>query len=244
MIGKTALLLGATGATGKHILQELLKSSEYTKVAEYGRRVTDAQAVAGTGGSQKLVQKAIDFEKLGEAGLKDEKWDVVFIALGTTRKLAGSAEMFEKIDREYVVNAAREAKAETGDQRLVYLSAAGADASSMLLYSRSKGLTEQALASLGYSDTIVFRPGFLAEAQRPESQTIVSVLTPLLNVASCISNSVQIKTSELAKSIVRAGTLGSLALPKSANAKTEGKEGATFTVIDNAGSLNLAKPAA
>ncbi|KAG5635164.1 hypothetical protein H0H81_012176 [Sphagnurus paluster] len=241
MTGKTALLLGATGATGKHILQELLKSSEYTKVAEYGRRVTDAQAVAGTGGSDKLVQKAIDFEKLGEAGLRDEKWDVVFIALGTTRKLAGSAEMFEKIDREYVVNAACEAKAETGDQRLVYLSSAGADASSMLLYSRSKGLTEQALASLGYSDTIVFRPGFLAEAQRPESQTIVSVLTSRYRR---LMEYVSTETSELAKSIVRAGTLGSAALPKSANAKTEGKEGATFTVIDNAGSLNLAKPAA
>jgi oxidoreductase len=34
------------------------------------------------------------------------------------------------------------------------------------LVSRSKGMTEQALAGLGYSDTIIFRPGFLANAER------------------------------------------------------------------------------
>jgi hypothetical protein len=33
---------------------------------------------------------------------------------------------------------------------------------------RSKGLTEEALASIGYSDTIIFRPGLLAGVRRPE----------------------------------------------------------------------------
>lgn len=42
--------------------------------------------------------------------------------LGTTKKNAGSAEAFEKIDREYVINAARAAKAEGTDQRIVYVS--------------------------------------------------------------------------------------------------------------------------
>jgi hypothetical protein len=33
---------------------------------------------------------------------------------------------------------------------------------------RSKGLTEEGLARLGYQDTIVFRPGYLAGTNRPE----------------------------------------------------------------------------
>ena len=33
---------------------------------------------------------------------------------------------------------------------------------------RSKGLTEQALANLGYDDVIIFRPGFLAGTERPD----------------------------------------------------------------------------
>ncbi|KIK23788.1 hypothetical protein PISMIDRAFT_678758, partial [Pisolithus microcarpus 441] len=71
--------------------------------------------------------------------------------------------MFEKIDREYVVNACRAAKSEdpAHEQRLVYLSSVGADATSHFLFTKSKGLTELALARLGYSDTIVFRPGML-----------------------------------------------------------------------------------
>ncbi|KAF5379504.1 hypothetical protein D9615_006483 [Tricholomella constricta] len=241
MAGKTALLLGATGATGQKVLTELLQSPDFTKVAEYGRRVTDVGAI--TSGKDKLVQKTIDFEKLGEAGLKDGKWDVVFIALGTTRKAAGSAEAFEKIDREYVINAAREAKADTPGQRLVYVSSVGANPSSKFLYPKSKGLTEHGLAALGYSDTIIFRPGFLAGAQRPGQNFLVSAINPLVGLASYFSNSVQIQISTLAKSIVAAGKLGSSALPASVRATEEGKEGTSFTVIDNAGALALAAEA-
>ena len=77
MAGKSALLIGATGATGKHILQELIKSEEFTRVGEYGRRVTPKEKLGA--GASKVEQKVIDFEKLDEAGLKEGKWDVVFI---------------------------------------------------------------------------------------------------------------------------------------------------------------------
>ena len=110
------MIIGATGATGKHLLQELLQSSTFTRVGEYGRRVTPEESI--TVGKEKLEQKTIDFEKLEEAGLKDGKWDVVYItyapssillvslsltrsrSLGTKRALAGSAAAFERIDKE------------------------------------------------------------------------------------------------------------------------------------------------
>ncbi|KAF8075184.1 hypothetical protein FPV67DRAFT_1727886 [Lyophyllum atratum] len=250
MAGKTALLLGATGQTGQKLLSELLQSPDFTKVGEYGRRLTDTGGI--TAGKDKLVQKKIDFEKLGDAGLKDDKWDVVFIALGTTRKIAGSAEQFEKIDREshggsaahrYVINAAREAKADTPGQRLVYVSSVGANASSRFLYPKSKGLTENGLAALGYSDTIIFRPGFLAGTQRTHQDLMVSVMTPLFGLASHFSDNAQIQISTLAKSIVAAGKFGSSALPASALAKKQGPDDAPFTLIDNAGALGLAAEA-
>ena len=77
MSGKSALIIGATGAVGKNLLRELVASSEFTRVGEYGRRVTPKDKLGE--GSSKLEQKAIDFEKLDEAGLKDGKWDVVFV---------------------------------------------------------------------------------------------------------------------------------------------------------------------
>ena len=36
---------------------------------------------------------------------------------------------------------------------------------------RSKGLTEAGLANLGYADTIIFRPGFLAGVNRERTST-------------------------------------------------------------------------
>ena len=41
---------------------------------------------------------------------------------------------------------------------------------------RSKGLTERALAHLGYADTIVFRPGYLRGAERPEKRIGESIV--------------------------------------------------------------------
>lgn len=121
LAGHSALILGATGQTGQYILKELLSSSHFTRVSEYGRRVTSLESLST--GKDKLEQKTIDFEKLEESGLKEGTWDVVFVAcvcpfryisansdldvvdsLGTTRSAAGSAEMFEKIDRECVLH--------------------------------------------------------------------------------------------------------------------------------------------
>jgi len=51
-----------------------------------------------------------------------------------------------------------------------------ANPKSMNFYPRSKGLTEQALAELGYKDTIIFRPGMLANVQRPEKRLAESVV--------------------------------------------------------------------
>jgi oxidoreductase len=113
---KSALIIGATGQTGRHVLQNLLASPHFTRVGEYGRRVTPKDDI--TTGWDKLEQKVIDFEKLQESGLNQGNWDVVYITyvscplcpksqvqvsnrLGTTKANAGSAEAFEKIDREY-----------------------------------------------------------------------------------------------------------------------------------------------
>jgi hypothetical protein len=78
--GQSALLIGATGATGKHVLRELLSSPHFTHVGEYGRRVTPLDQISS--GKEKLEQKIVDFEKLEDAGLKAGNWDVVFITYG------------------------------------------------------------------------------------------------------------------------------------------------------------------
>lgn len=74
---RSALIIGATGQTGRNLLQSVLASPHFTRVGEYGRKVTSASDIKT--GQDKLEQKVIDFEKLEESGLKQGKWDVVFI---------------------------------------------------------------------------------------------------------------------------------------------------------------------
>ncbi|KAK7694428.1 hypothetical protein QCA50_001614 [Cerrena zonata] len=214
MTGKSALVLGATGATGKFLLQELLNSPAYSRVGEYGRRVTTPETI--TTGKYKLEQKAIDFEKLGESGLKDGKWDVVFITLGTRRANVSSAAEFEKIDREYVVNAAREAKTDdpSVDQRLIYVSSAGANKNSWFLYPKSKGLTEDELSKLGYKETLIFRPGALTEGKRGDHRLAESILINTLNLRTSWTNDYTIECPILGRALKNAGALSLLALEK------------------------------
>jgi len=238
----SALLIGATGATGKHVLQELLASPHYTHVGEYGRRVTPLDTLPAGTQKDKLVQKVIDFDKLDEAALKEGKWDVVILTLGTTRAAAGSAEKFVQIDREYVVNAAKAAKTneEGHKQRVVYLSSAGASSTSMLLYPQSKGLTEDGLVALGYDETIIFRPGYLADANRANHNSVLEgAYGWVTNKLSAITPSVEIKVPLLAKSIVNAGQLGAAALPKEAGATVETRKESKFTLIGNKGAIAL-----
>ncbi|KAI0058480.1 hypothetical protein BV25DRAFT_1239964 [Artomyces pyxidatus] len=242
--GPSALIIGATGHVGKHVLRELLGTSHFASITEAGRRVTPTAELPPSTGKD-FQQTVIDFEKTDELKevLGKGKWDVVFITLGTKAKVAGSPENFEKIDRQYVLNAATAAKAsEPGhSQRLVYCSAALSNPSSSLLYSRSKGLTEKGLASLGYSDVIIFRPAMLQNMQRDHHVNIwESTASVAANFLGHFTSSLGIDIDKLAKSMRIAGQLGSEKLPPSAAASKTNWGGESFTAIGNSGATHLA----
>ncbi|KIY71188.1 hypothetical protein CYLTODRAFT_390770 [Cylindrobasidium torrendii FP15055 ss-10] len=238
-MSKSALIIGATGQVGRHALTELLASSHFSTVGEFGRRVTDPASLKT--GKEKLQQKAIDFDNLDEPALKEGKWDIVFVTLGTTRKAAGSAEAFEKIDREYVVKAAKAARVEGASQRLVYCSSGGANPNSPFLYTKSKGLTELELAGLGYDETIVFRPGMLLGTDRSDSRPAESILGPIFGALSHVTSALASSVDQVGKAMVMAGFSGTTNLPAEAQASKAGTEGHAFTLIGNSGILSLVK---
>jgi uncharacterized protein YbjT (DUF2867 family) len=98
---RTALLAGATGLVGRALLPMLLASKHYRSVHVLLRRaVPDIKADA------KLNVHQVDFARLPEAF---PAVDDVFIALGTTIKVAGSEAAFRQVDFDFVVNTARAA---------------------------------------------------------------------------------------------------------------------------------------
>jgi uncharacterized protein YbjT (DUF2867 family) len=151
--GRTAVLAGATGLVGRELLAQLLADDRYTQVTTVGRR-----PVAGLA-SPKLRHLPIDLA--APQGLPP--CDDVFVALGTTIKIAGSQPAFAAVDLHGVVNVARAALANphTGTQRIAVVSALGADPRSRVFYSRTKGEMEVAVAALGYRRVVFARPSFL-----------------------------------------------------------------------------------
>jgi oxidoreductase len=124
---KTLLLLGATGETGRQALLSALSSPSISSVLSLGRR--SPSLPADTPGYSKLQHISLDFSKLlddkdaGEqAKLRDAKADLVVCALGTTRAAAGGMDKFVRIDREFVLEAVRQAKVEGKEQTVVYCS--------------------------------------------------------------------------------------------------------------------------
>lgn len=72
------MIIGATGATGRHVLRELLQNPHFTRVGEFGRRSLPDDKLQGVDTS-KLERKVVDFERLDEKEWKEGRWDVVYI---------------------------------------------------------------------------------------------------------------------------------------------------------------------
>ena len=92
----------------------------------------------------------------GESGAIDD----VYIALGTTIKVAGSEAAFSAVDLDLVVAIARAART-AGARRLAVVSALGADRRSRVFYNRVKGEMEETVAALGYDSVVFARPSLL-----------------------------------------------------------------------------------
>jgi uncharacterized protein YbjT (DUF2867 family) len=149
---RTALLAGATGLVGRTLLSALLASRDYHGIHVLVRR-TSGHLEA----HPRLKIHEVDFARL-PAPLPSV--DDVFIALGTTIKVAGSQEAFRKVDFDYVVDVARAARA-AGATRLGVVSAMGADARSRIFYNRVKGEMEMAVMQLGYEAVVIAQPSLL-----------------------------------------------------------------------------------
>ena len=158
---RTALLAGASGLVGDALLSLLVTSQHYRRVHALLRRTRQ-----GIEASAKLTIHQVDFERLPAAF---PNVDDVFIALGTTIKIAGSEAAFRRVDFDFVVNVARAALT-AGATRLAVVSAIGADPTSRIFYNRVKGEMEIAVMQIGYESVIIAQPSLLLGNRAPLGQ--------------------------------------------------------------------------
>lgn len=147
---RTALVAGASGLVGSELLTVLLEDPRYSTVVSIGRRLLQTH-------HPKLQQLAVDFAAIPDLPHVDD----VFVALGTTRKVAGSEAAMRAVDVDAVVAVATAAR-NAGAQRLGVVSSMGANAQSAMFYPRIKGEMEAAVTQLGFERTVIARPSQLS----------------------------------------------------------------------------------
>lgn len=147
-----ALIIGATGATGKDLVTQLLADDTYSQVHCFVRKPLTLT-------HPKLHAHVVDFET-PEAWADLLRGDVAFSCLGTTLAAAGSKEAQWRVDYDYQYNFA-ELCHNNGVPTFVLVSAAGAKAPSKLFYNRMKGQLEDAIKALGFPSLFIFQPSVL-----------------------------------------------------------------------------------
>ena len=191
-----ALVIGATGATGKPLVMELLKNTDYTEVVIFVRRATGII-------HPKLKEYILDFNDI-ESYSDIIRGDIFFCCMGTTLKAAGSKMAQWRIDYEIPLEFARIAK-ENGIKSFVLVSSGNADSKSRFFYPRMKGELEEKIETLNFKQYIVFRPGLLnrPESDRFTENAAVSVLN-FFNRLGMLKAQTPLPTPLLAQKMIKA----------------------------------------
>lgn len=147
-----ALLLGATGLVGSHILERLIASPDYDRIVAPVRRST------GTS-SDKVIEVPFDAEGAAD-WVPPVPIDHAFIAFGTTKKRAGSIDAQREIEVKLPRLYAERLK-ELGVRHVSLCSALGADRESKNAYNAMKGQLEDDIRMMRFPSFATFRPSVL-----------------------------------------------------------------------------------
>ena len=161
-----ALIIGATGATGKDLVAQLLADDTYSEVHCFVRK---SLALS----HPKLHTHVVNFDT-PEAWADLLHGDVAFSCLGTTLAVAGSKEAQWRVDYDYQYAFAQQCKA-NGVPTFVLISAAGAKAQSKVFYNRMKGQLEDAVKALDFPSLLIFQPSVLIRSNNDRGAENFSV---------------------------------------------------------------------
>lgn len=198
MSEKTAVLIGATGLIGSHLLKCFQDDDDFKSIRVLVRRPVPFN-------HPKIKVLVIDFAdepafKAGIAGC-----DAVFCAIGTTnKKVKGDKAAYRKVDYDIPVNAARFC-AETGCPHFLLVSSVGANSKGGNFYIRLKGEVEDMVKSISIPSVSIFRPSMLL-GKRPESRPMEVVAQAISKPLSFLfpSQYKPIAAEDVAKAMVAA----------------------------------------
>ncbi len=199
-----ALIIGATGATGKDLIELLIQDNTFQQIDVFVRRELNIS-------NEKVKVHTINFDK-------PEEWksfvqgDVLFSCLGTTLKAAGSKDAQWKIDFDYQYAFAQAAK-ENQVSTYVLVSAGSASATSNLFYTRMKGQLEDAIKALHFPKTIIFNPPLLVRKNSDRTaEVIAKKVLQFFNNIGLLHSQKPLPTEVLAQAMINASKIAKTGL--------------------------------
>jgi len=157
-MGKTAIILGATGLTGGLLLDKLIKDERYESIKLFSRSEIKNLPDKVT----QFIGNLLELENFKN----DFKGDEVFCCIGTTTKKTPDKVLYKKIDYGIPVSAAKLSK-ENNINTYIVVSAIGADPNSSIFYNKTKGEMERAVLSEKIKQTHILQPSII-EGDRQE----------------------------------------------------------------------------
>jgi uncharacterized protein YbjT (DUF2867 family) len=165
-----AIIAGASGLIGGHLLQCLLQSPAYKEVTVLVRAPLPLS-------DPKLKQVILNFDDLSThaPGITGH---ALFCCLGSTRKKTPDLGTYAKIDHDYPVQLAEIALANKMEQYHL-VSSMGADALSSNFYTKMKGQVEEDIKKIGVNTLHIYRPSILSgqrNEHRPTERVAVAAM--------------------------------------------------------------------
>ncbi len=196
-----ALVIGATGATGKDLVNQLLQDQDFDEIKVFVRKPVDIQ-------NDRVKVHIVDFDKPQE--WKNEvQGDVAFSCLGTTLKAAGSKEAQRKVDFDYQYEFAKAAKENKVDDYIL-VSSYGANPKSKIFYSRMKGELEEAVKQLHFNKITIFKPGMLERKDSDRAGEVLgSRIIKFANRLGLLESQKPLPTTVLAKAMINSSKIKS-----------------------------------
>jgi len=149
---KTALLFGSSGLVGGHLLNQLIKDTNYSKIKLFVRSVPEIS-------DSKVEIIKTDFNSL-ENHKEDIKGEDCFFCIGTTKKNSPDKNEYKRVELEVPKQVAQIAKSNSVNS-FVFVSSGYADPKSLGDYLKFKGEVEEELKRLNFPKHGIMRPSFL-----------------------------------------------------------------------------------
>lgn len=172
---KRAILIGANGLIGSHVLNFLIQSDVYDEILLLMRREI---SISNT----KITQRIVDFNRPETWDDAFEDCDHVYCAIGTTRKKTPDLNDYRKIDLDIPVNAIQAAE-KYGVDAFMLVSSVGADSTSKNFYLQIKGEVEDVLKSAQIPFKATFQPSLLLGERKEKrfGEWLARKIMPLFN---------------------------------------------------------------